>query len=216
MTPDAIAPLVLLAAGLLVLAGAAKVIRPRATGQALLDAGLPGSDALGRVVGGVEIAAGVVALILPAGTLVLAAAYGVFAGFLGHVLRMRPDAGSCGCAGAKAVPPSRLHLALNVVAATGGLAYVLSGAPVPLAWLAGLGAVGAVAVAAGLGLAGWLAVVAVAEAPAAWRAWVPPVHRDDEHHHHDEHGRTDESLALAGIGPGHPSLWPGVDPEAVA
>jgi hypothetical protein len=216
VTPDAIAPLVLLAAGLLVAAGAVKVARPRATGQALLDAGLPGSDALGRLVGAVEIAAGAAALLLAAGALLLAVAYLAFAVFLGYVLHTRPDAGSCGCAGAKAVPPSRLHLALNIAAAAAGLAYLSLGGPAPLAWLTGLGAAGAIAVTAGLGFAGWLAVVAVTEAPAAWRAWVAPVHRDDEHHHHDEHGRTDESLALAGIGPGHPSLWPGVDPEAVA
>ncbi len=215
MTPDAIAPLVLLAAGLLVVAGAVKVARPRATGQALVDAGLPGSDALGRAVGAVEIAVGGASLVLPVGALALAAAYAAFAAFLWYVLRTRPDAGSCGCAGAKAVPPSRLHLALNVLAAGAGLAYVSVGGPAPAAWLAGLGGIATV-VLAGLVLAGWLAVVAVTEVPAAWRSWVAPVHREDEHHHHDEHGRTDESLARAGIGPGHPSLWPGVDPEAVA
>jgi hypothetical protein len=216
VTPDAVAPLVLLAAGLLVVAGAVKVARPRATGQALLDAGLPGSDALGRVVGVVEILVGSAALLLPAGALALAVVYLLFAVFLGSVLRTRPDAGSCGCAGARAVPPSWLHLALNASAAAVGVGYAWIGGPSALAWLVGLGAPGAIAVTAGLGLAGWLAVVAVTEVPSAWRAWVAPVHRDDEHHHHDEHGRTDESLALAGIGPGHPSLWPGVDPEAVA
>lgn len=216
MTPDAIAPLVLLAAVLLVVAGAVKVARPRATGQALVDAGLPGSDALGRAVGAVEIAVGGASLVLPVGALALAAAYAAFAVFLGYVLRTRPDAGSCGCAGAKAVPPSLLHLVLNLFATAAGATYVVVGGPAPAAWLAGLGGIAAAVVVAGLVLAGWLAVVAVAEAPAAWHSWVATVHHDDEHHRHDEHGRTDESLARAGIGPGHPSLWPGVDPEAVA
>jgi hypothetical protein len=216
VTPDAIAPLVLLAAGLLIVAGAVKVARPRATGQALVDAGLPGSDAFGRGLGTVEIAAGAVAFVFAAGALALAVVYLAFAVSLGYVLRTRPDAGSCGCAGAKVVPPSLLHLVLNLFAAVAGATYVVVGGPAPLAWLAGLGGIAATVVAAGLVLAGWLAVVAVTEVPAAWRSWVAPVHRDDEHHHHDEHGRTDESLARAGIGPGHPSLWPGVDPEAVA
>ena len=56
MTPDALAPLVFLAAALLVLAGGVKLVRPRATAQAMLDAGLPGSRAVARGIGAVEIA----------------------------------------------------------------------------------------------------------------------------------------------------------------
>ena len=85
MTVDALAPVVFLAAALLVLAGAVKVVRPRATAQALLYAGLPGSRAVARGIGAVEIATGAWALAAPAagGALALGVVYLSFAGFLG-------------------------------------------------------------------------------------------------------------------------------------
>ena len=218
MTPDAIAPLCFLAAGLLVVAGVAKLVRPRATAQAMVDAGLPGSDLLARGVGLAEVTAGTWALVAPAtgGAVALAVVYLAFAGFLGYVLRTHPDAGSCGCAGAKAVPPSLLHMGLDLVAAGSAIAYALAGGPGAATWLRSLGW-GAVPVAAGLGLAGWLAVVVVTEVPTAWRAWVPPAHQEETPHHHgDDHVRADEALAHSGIGPGHPSLWPGLEPEEIA
>ncbi|MGZ4149679.1 MAG: MauE/DoxX family redox-associated membrane protein, partial [Actinomycetota bacterium] len=155
MTPDAYAPAFLLAAGLLVVAGAVKMAAPRATAQAILDAGLPGSDAVSRCLGAVEVGAGLWALFAPAagGAAALAAVYLGFAAFLAYVLRTHPDAGSCGCAGAKAVPPSRLHLALNVLAAVTGVAYVVIGGPSAVSWLSSLGIAGALGVLAGLALA---------------------------------------------------------------
>lgn len=218
MTPDAIAPLCFLAAGLLVVAGAAKFARPRATAQAMVDAGLPGSDLLARGVGLAEITAGTWALVAPAagGAVALTVVYLAFAGFLGYVLRTHPDAGSCGCAGAKAVPPSLLHLGLDLAAAASGVAYALGAGPGAATWLRSIGW-GAVPVAAGLAFAGWLAVVIVTEAPAAFRSWVPPAHQEETPHRHgDDHVRADEALALSGIGPGHPSLWPGLEPEEIA
>lgn len=217
MTPDAIAPLCLLAAGLLIVAGVAKLARPRAAAQAMLDAGLPGSDLLARGVGLAEVSAGTWALVAPAagGAVALAVVYLAFAGFLGYMLRAHPDAGSCGCAGAKAVPPSLLHLGLDLVAAGSAVAYALAQGPGAVTWLRSLGW-GAVPVAAGLGLAGWLAVVVVTEVPTAWRAWVPPAHQEETPHRHgDDHVRADEALAHSGIGPRHPSLWPGLEPEEI-
>jgi hypothetical protein len=218
LTPDAIAPPFLLAAGLLVVAGAAKLLRPRATAQAMADVGLPGADASARALGTVEVAAGLAAILIPmrGGAVVLAVVYLLFAGFLAYVLRVHPDTGSCGCAGANAVPPSVLHLGLNLLAAGAGVTCAVVGGQSPARWVLGLG-VGALPVVVGLALAGYLAVVAVVEVPAAWRAWVPPQHVDDEHHHHgDDHVRADEALATAGIGPGHPSLWPGVGRETAS
>ena len=215
MTVDALAPVVFLAAALLVLAGAVKVVRPRATAQALLDAGLPGSRAVARGIGAVEIATGAWALAAPAagGALALGVVYLSFAGFLGYVLRVHPEAGSCGCAGPTPVPPSRLHLVLNVLAGLAGLAYATTPAPSLGAWMGTLDWV-AVPIVAGLALAGWLAAVAVTEAPAAFRSWEPPVHDHDAEPHGHDHAVADHELATAGIGPGHPSLWPGTKPES--
>ena len=215
MTADALAPIVFLAAALLTLAGGVKVVRPRATAQALLDAGLPGSRAVARGIGTVEIATGVWALVAPAagGALALGAVYLSFAAFLGYVLRVHPEAGSCGCAGPTPVPPSRLHLALNLLAAGAGVAYAFTTVPAFGAWVGSLGWV-AVPVLAGLGVAGWLVVVAVTEAPAAFRSWERPTHDHAAEPHGHDHAVADRELAVAGIGPGHPSLWPGTKPEA--
>ena len=212
---DALAPLVFLAAALLVLAGGVKVVRPRATAQALLDAGLPGSRAVARGIGTVEIATGAWALAAPAagGALALGLVYLAFAGFLGYVLRVHPEAGSCGCAGPTPVPPSRLHLALNVCAGVAALAFATTAAPSFGAWVGSLGWA-ALPVLAGMGLAGWLAVIAVTEAPAAFRSWERPVHDHDAEPHGHDHAVADRDLAGAGVGPGHASLWPGVKPEA--
>jgi methylamine utilization protein MauE len=216
VTPDVLAPVFFLAAGLLVLAGAAKILRPDPTAQALLDAGLPGTLAEARAVGTVEVVVGVWASLAPAagGTIALGGLYLLFAGYLGFLLVARPDAGSCGCAGSTAVPPSRLHLVLNLVASATGLAYATTEAPSAGAWITGLGWA-AVPIVLGLVVAGWLAVVSVTAAPAAFRAWTP----DDHEHRHDhaphghDHGATDVELAEAGIAAGHASLWPNMKPE---
>jgi hypothetical protein len=148
------------------------------------------------------------------GALALAIVYLAFAGFVGYVLRTHPTAGSCGCAGSKAVPPSLLHLALDVVAAAAGLLYLAARGPSATAWFAALGW-GSVPVIGGLALAGWLVVVAVTEVPAAWRAWAPPPARLAESHA-DRHLVAEDALSIAGIGPGHPSLWPGVGADTGA
>ena len=57
---------------------------------------------------------------------------------------------------------------------------------------------------AGMGLAGWLAVVAVTEAPAAFRSWERPVHDHDAEPHGHDHAVADRELVDAGVGPGHP------------
>ena len=217
MTPDAIAPPFFLAASLLLVSGAVKVARPRATAQAMLDVGLPGSTAVARGLGALEVGAAAWAILAPAagGAIALAIAYLGFATFLGYVLRTHPDAGSCGCAGAKAVPPSLLHLSLDVVAVGVGLVAAFERGPALEAWIASLGP-GAVLVLGGLALAGWLAVIAVTEAPRSWRTWSPPEHAHDPHRRDDHDESAEAALASTGIGRGHPSLWPGVDREVVA
>jgi Methylamine utilisation protein MauE len=205
VTAHVLAPPTFLAAGLLAVAGAAKIARPHATEQLLSDLGI-GGPWTARSVGAVEIAIAGWATVATAGAYALAFVYVAFAGFLGYVLVARPDAGSCGCAGAKTVPPSALHLSLDVLAGLAALGYAVVHGPSARTWVASLGP-GAVPVLAGLLLAAWVLTVAVAEAPAAWRAWSPAAVADHEHEAHD-HPRADDALALAGIGAGHPSLWP--------
>ena len=215
VTPDTIAPLYFLAASLLLVSGVLKLVGPRATAQALLDAGLPGSRAVARGLGAGECAAAAFAVAVPArgGAFALAIVYLAFAGFVGYVLHTHPTAGSCGCAGSKAVPPSLLHLGLDVVASATGLLYLITRGPSATGWLASLGW-GSVPVLAGLALAGLLVVVAVTEVPAAWRAWAPPDLPAASHA--DRHLVAEDALSIAGIGPGHPSLWPGVGADTGA
>ena len=216
VTPDTIAPPFFLATSLLLLSGVLKLVRPRATAQALLDAGLPGSRAVARGLGAGECAAAAFAAAAPArgGALALALVYFAFAGFVGSVLRTHPTAASCGCAGSKAVPPSLLHLGLDVVAAAAGLTYLAKHGPSVGVWFARFGW-GSVPVLAGLVLAGWLVIVVVTEVPPAWRAWTPPPD-DQAASHADRHLVAEDALSIAGIGPGHPSLWPGVGADAGA
>jgi hypothetical protein len=215
VTVDALAPIFFLAAGLLVVSGAVKQLQPRATAQSMLDAGLPGSIALARGIGVIEIAIGIWALAAPArgGAVALAVLYTSFSVFLVYVLREHPDAGSCGCAGPTPVPPSWLHLVLDVVVAIGAVALAFTPSEGVVEWLAAFGWL-ALPVALGLGLAGWLAVVAVIQAPPAFRAWRAPAHDHGLEPHGQDHAVADGELALAGIEPGHPSLWPGVKGDA--
>ena len=95
VTPDTVAPLYFLAASLLLVSGVLKLVGPRATAQAMLDAGLPGSRAVARGLGAGECAAAAFAAAAPArgGALALAIVYLAFAGFVGYVLRTHPTAG---------------------------------------------------------------------------------------------------------------------------
>jgi hypothetical protein len=110
------------------------------------------------------------------------------------------------------VPPSLLHLGLDVVAAAASLTYLVARGPSAVGWFAGLGG-GSVPVIAGLALAGWLVVIVVTEVPPAWRAWTAPTEHDAASHA-DRHLVAEDALSIAGIGPGHPSLWPGVGADA--
>jgi hypothetical protein len=97
-------------------------------------------------------------------------------------------------------------VAVNLAAAGAGVVAVF--APPPSAgqvlssfgWLTVPFAIGVAAVAS-------LLVALVAEAPAAFRAYARPRTHGPERDL-DRHARADAALASAGIGAGHPSLWP--------
>jgi hypothetical protein len=197
-----------LSAGLLVAAGGSKIARPEPTTRALHAARLPGRNRTARAVGFEEVAVGLGALMRPGvGTeSALAATYLAFALFLGFLLIARPGSGSCGCMGTKDVPPSLVHVSLNVLAA--GAAIGAAFAPPP-----GLGAVAVslgwamVPFGAGMVAAGLLVTALVTDVPAAFRSYRRPLSHPVERRP-DRHARADAALVAAGIGPGHPSLWP--------
>jgi hypothetical protein len=203
------------AAGLLAASGAVKLIRPAPTAGAMYAAGLPGSRVLARGIGAMELLTGIWFLAAPslASGLTMAALYLVFAGFVTFLVTSRPQASSCGCAGAKDVPPSWIHVALNLVAA--GAAFAAAVRPpagLPRA-LTDLG-FAAIPYAVGLVAAAGLAAVAVTDLPAALGAFHRPSGHPAEPDR-DRHARADGALASAGVGPGHASLWPGADPAEI-
>ena len=199
------------AAALLVVAGTLKLLRPVPTARALYAAGLPGTTLLPRAVGVAELTTGIWVFLAPsiASGLALATLYFVFAGFVGFLLIVRPQTASCGCAGAKDVPPSVVHLVLNSVAAISGVGVALTTPPAFVDAISGLG-IAALPFSLGLATAGMLAVVAVTDLPPALAAFTrPPRHPVEADK--DRHVRAESVLAGVGVGPGHASLWPGVD-----
>ena len=201
-----------LAAALLAAAGAVKLVRPQPAASALSAAGLPGGEGAGRALGAVEVAIGSWALIGPStiSDAAVAVAYLAFAAFVGFLLVARPHAPSCGCAGAKDVPPSWLHLLLNLIAAAAGAVGAISPS-------LGIGRVAEslgwaqLPFVSGMAAAGALAVVAVTDLPRAYASYRRPAHHPIEPDR-DRHARADAALFAAGIGAGHASLWPSNEP----
>ena len=127
-------------AALLGFAGVQKLASPSTTAAALRSAGLPSSDGLGRLLGGVEIAVAAAAIAygtpVTAGLMMLL--YGGFTVFSWR-LAAGGDAASCGCFGATEAPTTAGHVALNAVATavcaaavawpTGGVSDVLAEQP---------------------------------------------------------------------------------------
>jgi len=104
------------AAGLVLLAGVAKILRPSATSDALDLSHLPAATGLVQALGTAEImlAAAVVTIGGPVAFGLLAVAYAAF--FLVAV-RQRTVDRSCGCFGAASTTVGPLHLVTNGVAA---------------------------------------------------------------------------------------------------
>jgi hypothetical protein len=199
----------LLLAGLLVAAGWAKLLRPDATADALCAAG-PATHCRGfaRAIAIIEIAVGLWGIVLPspASGAALAGTYLAFAGFVAFLLVRRPEASSCGCAGAKDIPPSAIHLVANILAAGVGVAAAFAPPAAIGDIVASLGW-SSVPFAAGMIAAGALAIVAITDLAGALASYRRPtghpVERDV-----DRLVRADAALKAAGVGSGHPSLWP--------
>jgi hypothetical protein len=118
----------LVAAALLGLAGAQKLVDPTMTVGALRALRLPGSPLLVRIGSAVELAIGVAAIVV--GGVVLwwlaAASYVAFAVFVVAALRNGTMIGSCGCFGREDTPPHVTHVALNLALAGVAVAVALT------------------------------------------------------------------------------------------
>lgn len=118
-------------AALLVGAGFGKVRDPSPTQGALAAASLPSTRIAAMSLGAIEIVAGTFGLL--AGGLVAALAvatvYAGFTAFVGYAMARRLPLQSCGCFGRKDTPPSLYHVAIDLLAAAGAVAYGLGPAP---------------------------------------------------------------------------------------
>jgi hypothetical protein len=124
--------------------GAAKLRRPGQLVRVLDSAGLPARPVGVRLIALAELGLGTLGLIRPTAAVAVAVglAYLGFAGFLSFLLVAKPTTGTCGCAGGRDVPPSWLHVALDVVAvgsafglaasSRGSEGVVAMAAPLPL------------------------------------------------------------------------------------
>lgn len=123
----------LVAAALLALAGAQKLVDPTMTVGALRALGLPASAGSVRVGSAAELMLGVTAIVVGGPPLwwLVVASYAVFSVVVVLALRKGTMIGSCGCFGREDTPPHPVHVALNAVlgVAAGSVAVTMSGSP---------------------------------------------------------------------------------------
>lgn len=120
-----------IAAGVLAVGGALKLVDPAATRTMLTALRLPSGAWVARGLGLVELAAGLAALIAggPVAAAAVAGLYLVFAGVAGSLMRADGAAASCGCFGRLSAPASWIHVAFDLVAATIAAAAAAAGTP---------------------------------------------------------------------------------------
>ncbi len=144
----------LVAAGLLALAGAMKLLDPTMTIGALRELGLPSSEPLVRLGALAELVLGVLAVVV-GGTVVwtlVAASYIAFGMFVLAALRVDAPIGSCGCFGRADTAPHWLHLVIDLGIWVAVVTWVARMEESPLDQLADHGGDGAIAVAAAVAL----------------------------------------------------------------
>lgn len=164
---DVVVALHVAAALLLIVAGVAKIVRPVPTTDLLATLGLPDVPAVVVVIGVVESAVGVLALVV--GGPLLAVCTGVlYLGFLAVVWRaLATGATTCGCFGRVNSPPSWVHVVGNAGFAVASFVAVAGRTPTQVMAdqpASGIGFVFGAGVVAGLAL---VAFTAVPEALAA-------------------------------------------------
>jgi len=168
----ALTPPLLVAAGVLCVAGALKLRSPAAAGRALSILGLPAAPIFVRTLAACELAMGGWALIA-GGRGAAAAMAGVYALFAVVALVLARRHASCGCFGEDRTPASLLQSLLSTAFAAVALAAALAGAH-GLGWVLGQAPASAAALMIGIGGAVYATVIAYTQLPAAWSAWSVP------------------------------------------
>lgn len=201
-------PVFYLAAGLLVLAGASKVARPHAARRALSAAGLRSSNATVRTLGVVEVSIGFWSLLDPGPAVAVGVSglYISFAVFLSYLIWFKPGPKSCGCLGKDDLPPSMIHVGLDLIASLSSLAVAFQYQRGIGSFVIDLGSYGMLFLGATL-LLGYSLYATVAFLPDVFKSYqglFQPVRHDSAL---TRQLRDDEALRAAGIGPGHPSLY---------
>jgi hypothetical protein len=166
MAMDGLVGPLFIAALLLVVAGAPKVLDPGDTTRAIRSVGLPARDGLVRILalGEVTVGTTVVAVGGTVPAALLGTLYAGFAVFIVMAIARGGAVASCGCFGTPDTPPTYAHLVLNVGAAAVGFAAALSGPPgvldvLPTQPAAGIPFLGFVA------LGGWFGYLALTLLP---------------------------------------------------
>ena len=157
----------LVAAALLVVAGAAKLVDPANTVGALQALRLPSSPGLVRVGAATEAAIGAAAIVVGGAVWwgLVAASYLAFTAFVVAAMRAGTMVGTCGCFGHEDTPPHPVHVVLNLVFAGVATVAAVQGL-VPASTIADHPAAGVVMVALAV-LALWLAYTAFVDLPRA-------------------------------------------------
>ena len=153
--PLLVAP-ALVAAVLLALAGAQKLLDPTNTVGALVALGLPSVPGLVRAGAALELVIGVAAIAVggPVVWGAVAASYLLFSAFVAFALARKTPLASCGCFGRADTPPSWLHIVVNDVWTAAAIAAAIALDRAPLDELADHPTAGAVAVTAAVALSG--------------------------------------------------------------
>jgi len=175
LTVPALTGPALMAAALLAVAGALKVVDPEMTVGALRGLRLPSSPLAVRAGAAAELALGAAAIAVggPALWWAVAASYVAFAAFVVAALRAGTMVGSCGCFGREETPPHPVHVALDLGLAALAAAMAVTHPVAPIVAVADRPGVGVVVLAlSALGL--YLLHAAFVDLP---RALVPPARR---------------------------------------
>lgn len=129
--PEALVAPVASLAVILVVAGVAKLWRPRTAVTALRLAGGRGSDEAVRALGLFEIIVGVwwITSSAPLAAIAMAVLFSTFALFTVYVLAAEVPLSSCGCLGVEDAPPTKIHVIVNSLAASLAAMAAVVGVP---------------------------------------------------------------------------------------
>ena len=118
----------LVAAGLLAVAGAAKLLDPTMTAGALRVMGLPSAPELVRIGAAAELVLGVAAVVVGGSVLwgLVALSFAAFAAFVVAALMSSRPIGSCGCFGRADTPPAWWHVVANGLLGLAALVYAVA------------------------------------------------------------------------------------------